>query len=84
MPDADVGTPVPTQTGVKYWADVALKAVIAASGVAGAGTLMTRPAESAKDRFTGVVDAALADGDYDLARRLIDALDPPGAKEGGK
>lgn len=36
---------------------------------------------SAKDKFTHVVDAALADGDYDLARRLIDAVDPPkGAK----
>jgi predicted membrane protein len=38
--------------------------------------------EEPKDRFTNVVSAAIAEGDFDLARRLIDAVDPP--KEGGK
>lgn len=37
-----------------------------------------------KDRFTNVVSAAVADGEFDLARRLIDAVDPPDAKGGGK
>lgn len=40
--------------------------------------------EDPKDRFTNVVAAAVADGEFDLARRLIDAVDPPDAKDGGK
>ena len=40
--------------------------------------------EDPKDRFTNVVSAAIADGEFDLARRLIDAIDPPDEKGGGK
>ena len=73
-----------TQKTPTEWFDTVMRAatplILAYIAAVGAGT---KP-EDPKDRFTIVVAAAVADGEFDLARRLIDAVDPPKENGGGK